>query len=260
MKKFLALLILGLFVFSAIPANAAATDVLKGTPQIDGVLDEIYTQSVSYSITTENQVYNSGAEYADTDIKGTTYILYDGKYVYTCTVVTCSSKIDTAGDAYITTDGGTNPWMNDAAENWFELDGTKYKISLDAYGKRLFGDPEVKGTEGYIGVAKITDTGYVIELAVPYAGKADVQIGYTLQVNDLIGTGIVAIGSQTPVYYKLSATEVTYPKPETAAPTTEAPAEVTTVVTTAAQTADITAVLVLVSLFALAGVVVLRRK
>ncbi len=262
MKKFLALLILCIMVLSVIPANAASTEVLKGTPTVDGILDEIYTQSVSQSITTENQVYNSGAEYADSDIKGTTYLLYDGKFIYACSVVTCSAKIDSAADDYIASD--VNPWMNDVSENWFELDGAaKVKITLDAYGKRLFGTPELTGSEGIVGAATITDTGYIVELAVPYAGVAGAEIGYSLQLNDLIGEGIIAIGSQTPEYYKLSASEVTYPVVETEAPVTEAPVveeAVPVVVTEAAQTADITGIVILVSVIALAGVVISRRK
>lgn len=262
MKKFFALLILCLMVLSVIPANAASTEVLKGTPTVDGILDEIYTQSVSQSITTDNQVYNSGAEYADSDYKGTAYLLYDGKFLYACSVVTCSAKIDSAADDYISTD--VNPWMNDIAENWFELDGAeKIKVSLDAFGKRVFGTPELTGSEGIVGAATITDTGYIVELAIPYAGTAGAEIGYALQLNDLIGEGILAIGSQTPVYYKLNATEVTYPVPETEAPVTEAPAAETAapvVVTAAAQTADIMGIVMLVSVVALAGAVISRRK
>lgn len=262
MKKFFALLILCLMVLSVIPANAASTEVLKGTPTVDGILDEIYTQSVSQSITTDNQVYNSGAEYADSDYKGTAYLLYDGKFIYACSVVTCSAKIDSAADDYISTD--VNPWMNDISENWFSLDGAaNIKISLDAYGKRVFGAPELTGSEGIVGAATITGTGYIVELAIPYAGAAGAEIGYALQLNDLIGEGILAIGSQAPVYYKLSATEVTYPVPETEAPVTEAPAaetEAPVVVPAAAQTADIMGIVMLVSVAALAGVVISRRK
>ncbi|MHB1154186.1 MAG: sugar-binding protein [Eubacteriales bacterium] len=262
MKKFLALLILCLMVLSVIPANAASTEVLKGTPTVDGILDEIYTQSVSQSITTENQVYNSGAEYADSDYKGTTYLLYDGKFLYACAVVTSSAKIDAAAEDYVMSDA--NPWMNDVCENWFEIDGgEKIKVSLDAYGKRLFGTPELTGSEGIVGAATLTDTGYIVELAIPCASAAGAEIGYALQLNDLIGEGILAIGSQTPEYYKLSAAEVTYPVVETEAPVTEAPVveeAAPVVVTAAAQTADITGIVILVSVIALAGVVISRRK
>lgn len=247
MRKLFAITLLLVLIFSVIPAKAASSEVLRGTPQVDGVLDEIYTQSVSQSITTENQVYNSGAEYADSDVAGISYMLYDGSFVYVCTVVTCSSAIDTAGDAYIMTDGGTNPWMNDVVENWFEFDGVKKKISLDAYGKRVFGDPEVTGSEGYVGAAVITDTGYIVEFAVPYTGTAGTEIGYSLQINDKIGEGIIAIGSQTPLYYKLGSGEVTYPEPETEAPETE-PAQANAPAAAAAQTSDVSLIFVFAAL------------
>lgn len=260
MKKLTAVLVLCSAMLLLIPAYAGAEEVLIGTPVVDGVLDEIYTQSVSQSITTDNQVHNDGAEYTDSDIKGTAYLLYDEKYLYAITVVTCSSDIDSADNDYVMTDA--NPWMNDVSENWIHLGAAEtIKVSLDAYGKRMFGTPEITGSEGYIGAATITATGYIVEIAIPYTGAAGTEIGYALQLNDKIGEGILAIGSQIPVYYKLSASEVTYPAPETEAAEIQAPEpDPQAPATPAAQTADAAGILMLISLISLAGGIVSRRR
>ena len=63
-----------------IPAQAADVTALKGTPEIDGVIDEIYTQSGSLKTDSSLFVWATGDDAkAASDATAQTYFLYDDR-------------------------------------------------------------------------------------------------------------------------------------------------------------------------------------
>lgn len=267
MKKLFALILVALFtVLTLIPVSAApvSTDILKGTPSVDGTLDDIYTQSASYELDNLGfYIWGDGAMAADA--AATAYFLWDASYLYLAVAVTDSTIFSAeVGDV----------WQNDAAEVWFLDEDMQFKIHAAADGNFFLGADAAGATpfvfENALHAAKIDGSRYVVEMALPMnnlaAGKT---FGFTLQVNDIFSTDAsaagTASGSQTAEHvFTCIATEVVLPVVETEAPATEAPAEAEAetpaVVTTAAQTADIVGIAVLISVMALAGAVISRRK
>jgi len=239
MKKFsalLAILFITIIIVPELSVSAAGTDILYGTPVLDGVLDEMYTYSASIEIENFEFYSEKYAEAGPTTCEGTTaYILWDDTYVYVCTVVN-----DATATAAVSADVDYTAWnTNDNVELYFYNDGVGGQIHVNALGQGLttavkeYGDITVAG--------KATDTGYVVEVAIKvkddlFKLQANTEFGFCLQYNDYLpanGT-IHASGYQAEwdeTIMKLSAEAAPVPETEAPAPETEAP--------TAAQTFDI---------------------
>lgn len=265
MKKLLVSLLLGAMLLAlALPVSAAAGgDILMGTPTVDGKLDDIYKQSVSID-SKGSTINKSGAGFDAPEMGGITYLLYDAKYLYICTVVK-DAKVIESDDAYIKE---ANPWKNDTVENYVDWDGKitaaadAYKVAADGYAKKLYGGTSITG-----GTAKATRTsdGYIVEIAIPNLKKTGDTIVYGLQINN-----INAADRATALYlrcgfntHKLSDKKVTLPVVTTAA-TTKAAAATTAKAaastTKAAQTADMSVVVALVSVALSSGAVLSIKK
>lgn len=235
------LLIALLLMTFALPVYTSGGEVKKGTPVVDGILDEIYLQSYSYKVTIDDPVYTESAEYTDaSDTEAITYFLWDEQYIYVCTLVTDSTLLSVGKDAL---DAVDYTWQNDVCEMWWNVSGTQCLVNLDAFGHRMTGSPTVTGSEGYVGKSTKDNASYIVEFAYPYANKAGNTFNYSTQINNILAedaSKIICIGAQNSAYqYTLSADEVTYPEPETEAPVIEESEEVTSVETiTAVQTAD----------------------
>ncbi len=254
------------FVMIALPVSASDSNVKKGTPVVDGVLDEIYLQSHSYKITTENPLYNDGAEYTDAaDTMAASYFLWDDKYIYVCTVVTDSTLFSVGMDVLDATD---YTWQNDVCEMWWNVDGTQYLVNLDAFGFKMTGFPTVTGSEGYVAKSTMDQTSYTVEFAYPYANKTADTFNYSTQINNILAedaSKIICIGAQKAAYqFTLSATEVIYPEPEKEV--AETPITVATVDVSAAdetasvQTADIAVITSFITLAVSAFVIYKSKK
>ncbi|MDD4772986.1 MAG: hypothetical protein PHZ09_05205 [Eubacteriales bacterium] len=233
--------ILFVAIVMTLPLYASGGDVKKGTPVVNGILDDIYLQSHSYATTIENPVYTAGAEYADAaDTAAVSYFLWDDNYFYVCTTVTDSTLLSVGAEALNAAD---YTWQNDVCEMWWNVGGIESLVNLDAFGHRITGSPTVTGEEGYIGQATRNGNSYTVEFAYPNANKAGDIFNYSTQINNILvadASQIVCIGAQkAPYEFKLSAEEVTYPEPETEAPVIESPAEAPKTEAPAAQTLDI---------------------
>ena len=186
MKKIVALLLTCYLLLIATSFFASAEqlsgDVFNGTPEIDGILDEIYLKSAAYALDFFG-MYNWGEGTYTTDTTATAYFLWDSDYLYVAVEVHDSTPLSQ--------DGTNDAWKNDSAENWFIEDGYFYKIAACADGGfRLDsdGDGYCEWTfEDAKHAARWTDFGYVVEMALPMnemaAGK---EFAYSLQVNDII--------------------------------------------------------------------------
>lgn len=262
MKKLSALLLVALLaVLTLVPVSAApvSTDIFKGTPAVDGTLDDIYTQSASYELDNPGfYIWGDGVLAQDT--AATAYFLWDASYLYLAVVVTDSTIFSAeVGDV----------WQNDAAEVWFLDEEMKFKIHGAADGKFWLGTDGDGATpftfENALHAVKIDGNKFTVEMALPMnnlaAGKT---FGFSLQVNDIFSTDAsaagTASGSQTAEYvFTCTANEVVLPEPETepepeiAEPAAE---EAPVVVTPAAQTGDV----FMFAAAALLGAVVFGRR
>jgi len=219
MKKLTSLLLAGLLAVAMIaPASAAgANEILKGTPELDGQLDDIYTQSAVYTIEADSVNYAwGGAEIQDFS-EAASYFLWDENYLYICTVNVDDTKVNLTGD---------KGWQNDAAEMWFIDEGLRHKIHAAADGNFfLGGDGDGKTAYDFAGAksaAAYTDDGWCVEVALPMNGlAAGKEFSYTLQVNNCLDDGAAAgsaSGSQAGDYgMKCVAEAVVLPEPETEA-------------------------------------------
>lgn len=272
MKK-LALLMAILMVAliaASFPMNAASTPILKGTPEIDGVLDDIYLQSASYTVdTTNDQVYKQGAEYTDAkDFKATTYILYDDAFIYFCTEVTDKTLVSCGKD--VIEKNGKYTWQNDVVEMWSSLDGgtTWAQFNYDAFGLQLgIGSDQFTDNTKLQGAATKGSDSYVVEARMPHNLKDGAEFIYNVQINNIFAADaskIVCIGAQKKTdlhVFKMSGEEVI---DEVIEEETEAPAAAEKAAeapkTTAAKTADIMTVALIALAISGSGVIVSKKR
>ncbi len=227
MKKLASLILAGLLTVAMVAPAAAAdsTEILKGTPEIDGVLDEIYTQSASQTL--GNPAFYAWGDSGDADMSAVSYFLWDDSYLYVCTVVTDDDVVDVGAACY---EANPTNWQADAVEAWYDEGNGIFKSHADAYGNTFFvqanpGEPTFTNDQ-LKSAAELTDDGYIIEYAMPFAALGDGEtFNFSLQVNDISTEDHAngyASGVQTAdITMEMVGTEVTYPEPETEAPVVE---------------------------------------
>jgi len=181
-------------------APADSLKVLKGTPELDGKLDDIYAQSAIYTIKEDTVAFAWGGADIQPYDNAASYFLWDDNYLYVCTV----NKDDTPFVLELDEKG----WQNEAAEMWFIDEGLRHKIHAAADGTFFLGGDGDGVTdydfENAKSVASFTDDGWCVEVALPMnnlaAGK---EFSYTLQVNNIldeVATAGSASGSQAGDY------------------------------------------------------------
>ena len=197
MKKLIAMLLcIGLVLSLGTLAIAAepATEILKGTPIVDGKLDGLYESSYSFKI--NNKDFASLAAKEDSDnLEATVYFLHDGEWLYICAVVTGDSDIiDT-----------NKSWPLDGVDVWFltpaaPSDPTRTKITLEAFaspsGEFNSGDYE---NSLNVDMAKVENAAtqdpanksYITEakLPIPYASESEGTIVINVQLNNAYSNG-----------------------------------------------------------------------
>lgn len=214
MKKLWSILLAAFIAATFATATSAQSDkILMGTPVVDGVLDEIYLQSVAVPL---GEPFHTTGDSLESDAKATAYLLYDAEKLYVCVVVSDNDILMREKD-YI--ESSDNPWENDVVEIWVDEDmlGSKTKISLDSEATKLFGTPDPYGlVEQTKGAVTKGDGTYTVEFAIPLLepGVEGKTYGFSLQVNDLFpDSHVVALGSQAPEEYVFGG-PVVMPEPE----------------------------------------------
>jgi len=150
------------------------TEAKYGTPNIDGNIDEVWNNA---------NVINS-----DINIEGTqgavakVKTLWDENYVYALYQVT-DSTLDKSN---------TNAWEQDSVEAFidennarassFDSDDAQYRVN---YVNDISGGGNWS-TTNFKSFAKTTDTGYLVEMAIPLKNKVAINqiLGFDAQVND----------------------------------------------------------------------------
>jgi len=155
-------------------------DVKKGTPEIDAVMDDLYADA---------QVLKTEAvTEGDTDVYAEVRALWDEEYIYVFFDVkdpVLSSK-------------NANEWEHDSVEVVIDQNNGKTKAYQgdDAQYRVNYKNQKSYGTGASTKLFKsataTTDTGYVVEMAVPLhkvPGAAGNLVGIDFQVNEDNGSG-----------------------------------------------------------------------
>ncbi|MBR7093010.1 MAG: hypothetical protein IKI50_07520 [Clostridia bacterium] len=182
--------LLGLLIF---PVSAAdSRDVQKGTPTVDGLLDEAYLSSATYTVP-DKYVWSWGSFKEGDALRNTgiVYFLWDKDYLYVCAVIEDSTPTSAAGEKTNTS------WENDALENWFvDNEGNDgpfeadFKIHHAADGTFFVG-PDGSGAATFnfaksLHAQTYTDTGYIVEAAFPMSAlRPGRTFSYSGQINDI---------------------------------------------------------------------------
>ncbi len=196
----------------------AAEEILFGTPEIDGVLDEIYLESYCYVLPKgENLNYAPSREDAEIMMEntaGTVYYLYDDTYLYACAVI-CDETLMSRGEKWRFET--TWPWNDDGAELYYAFSSDHmFAIHTDAFGIRSVVDEKIWGTnhstakkyhdtpkEDYA-TAIVSNNIYIIEIRVELdegMGAGD-TIGLFLEIDDRYsetGTGALFPANRDPM-------------------------------------------------------------
>ena len=163
------------------PVSAAQVsgEVLYGTPVLDGVMDELYTASASFELDNPNFYVWGDCTGTETTAKG--YFLWDENYLYYAVEVQ---------DATPATAGPEAGWQDDCVEMWFMDEYITYKVHTASSGRHFLGaDADGKTPYDFSAsqaFATATDTGYVVEVALPFNKlAADRTFSVALQVCDI---------------------------------------------------------------------------
>lgn len=165
------------------PVSGGSSWAVKGTPVIDGVIDEVWKNAVE----NKSDFFPVGSEGATAVFK----VLWNEKNLYVLADVTDS----------VVSDNGTQDHTKDSIEIFIDEDNSKSPVYLD-------GDIQIRvdinnvntGNGNRVNAATAlaktavmrTDKGYRMEVAYPFQtirGEAGKTVGFLLQVNDNKGTG-----------------------------------------------------------------------
>lgn len=169
--------------------SKAADEIQKGTAVIDGELDEAYLSSYKFVIDNDEVNYTWGGAKMQPYDGAYCCLIWDDDYLYLYAVNNDNTPF--SNDATIEYKVEKCIWENDGPEFWFAgVENRKglFKLSAFVDGTVFTGDgvanfeyTEVKH------FGKWTDTGWVVEVAVPYPYLfADHEFSFGFQVNNIL--------------------------------------------------------------------------
>ena len=172
-------------------------EILRGTPVVDGYLDEIYLQSYCYYLPKGTPGWPNTAAMitAMKNTEGVLYCLYDDNYAYFCAVVKDDTLMSMGEEWRMNT---VWPWDDDGAEIYICLgDGISFSVHTDAHGIRSVTDTNIAYRNGGTCVYRDTEKGnwaasildentYAVELcfALKNDEKVGSKIGMLLEIDD----------------------------------------------------------------------------
>lgn len=158
--------------------EAKQTTASYGTPSIDGVIDDIWSTTAEIPIDTYQMAWQGAT--------GIAKAIWDEQNLYVLIQVN-DSGLDKANE---------NPWEQDSIEVFLDQNNAKTAYYQDDDGQYRVNyenvttfNPDIIG-EGFESVVKITDTGYLVEVKIPFTTivpRADIVVGFDVQINDANG-------------------------------------------------------------------------
>ena len=206
---FLTVVLLG-DVMGALPVHAtseenSSNEILKGTPVLDGQVDDIYLQSLTLhegagvegagGVNAYIAAGNANTDFWDNTV--TIHFLCDTNYLYICANIKDDSVVS-RGQQYVQKDSDGGPWMNDCCEFRLSLNGgvNTIKVGIDAFGFRCYGLTKDMENMDYSEILYETsviesgeNTGYVIEFAIPCSITYTDSSNGEVSTFDLVNTG-----------------------------------------------------------------------
>jgi 3-oxoacyl-[acyl-carrier protein] reductase len=272
----------------ASPAGASLGAIPKTADKIavDAVKEAVYDKGLKLTIDTRGPDSAHAAE-LDTDTTGTAYIVYSDGFLHVYGEVSDAYVVEADELKQI-----SEPWSTDSFEvfvDYGNLAATALQYRIDANGYPSFQFPDENSYGADVSVndgkfewaAKLVSGGYEVEFKIPATLKAGDEIGFLLQINDMLDeftrSCVYVKSSLEPDswtselydYVTLSADTVTgeaapAPVVEEAPAVVEeaaevAPAEEAPVVTAAPETADASVIIVIAAIAALGCAVVAKK-
>ena len=193
MKKIL----LVIFVVLLVSVTAVASDeILIGSPIVDGVLDDLYLESYSLTVTGTDHTFHTSKKRSKPDgsfgDSATGYYLYDEDTLYVCIVVK-DDKVFSRGKDWVAKYIADLSWENDAVEARIYYPELGTPIQANQYIFQC--DAMAYGTTNYrqlckdshIAATSINKDGFVVEFAIPlsFNKKAGDKVGVSIEIDDL---------------------------------------------------------------------------
>ncbi|MCL2518126.1 MAG: LPXTG cell wall anchor domain-containing protein [Oscillospiraceae bacterium] len=164
--------------------------ILKGTPVLDGIIDDIYLQGAFVTVkadgSTGTGTYGDGNSTNSAEI----YILYDDSYIYVAAKVYDATPFQCDRD-YLTTDA--HPHMNDAFE--IRISGpnmAEYAAGMDHHLFYAAGDAQrfssyQEPVTGFKGAGTQGSGYYIVECAIPLTAplSAGAEFSFQFQIDDI---------------------------------------------------------------------------
>lgn len=163
---------MGTLTLTSAPKHATA---LKGTPIIDGTVDDIWTDATDIDVNT----FSVGAQGA----VGNAKMLWDENYLYILMDVKDNLLSKAASNTYDQDSVEVFIDEDNAKTPTYELGDVQYRVNFD-------NERSINGatdTDSFISATQITEEGYILEFALPHRlspFRSNQLLGLDFQIND----------------------------------------------------------------------------
>lgn len=155
-------------------------EAVYGTPELDGEIDDAWANSAAIDV----NVPTLGKSPAT----GVSRMMWDENYIYILTEVTDPVLSKESANAYEQDTVEVFFDENNAKTQSYESDDIQCRVNYD--NEKTVTDG--KSTDDFLSATSITDSGYIVEMAIPYTispFKNNQVVGFDVQVNDDGGEG-----------------------------------------------------------------------
>ncbi len=178
---------------SAMETETKETFAVYGKPTVDGVIDDIWENAITFDVETRNFTYVSGNK---STVSATAKLMWDNEFLYVLAQVK---------DHAVSYANETIGYLRDSVEVvldernqrdglWIPHNETcaQWRVGAKKNDLSGSGNSYSKGYERFTGGTSLSDNGYIIEMAVPFyeiTPQYGAQIGFEMQINDDNGSG-----------------------------------------------------------------------
>lgn len=193
MKKTLITLIIVLLLSVT---SLASDEILIGTPAVDGILDKLYLESYSLTVTGNDHTFHTSKQNSTPQgswgDSATAYYLYDEDTLYVCIDVK-DDKVYSRGKGWVAKHIADLSWENDAVEARIYYPELGKPIQANQYIFQC--DAKAYATTNYrqmcdkphTAATSLNKEGFIVEFAIPlsFGKKAGDEIGVSIEIDDL---------------------------------------------------------------------------